>query len=340
MDAYFRKTRRLTGDLSSSHKGSSISRKLNFDQPAPAVTPKATTTRLTTTTTSTTTTTTSTTTTKPSTPKNKDGAKSRPTTPSDARLPRPIAPPPVKRKLTPEDIKQTRRKRRPTSVRELFKSVHPHEEASPIKAANSELKCPQDTEDLGLKRLEIPQVLATPPATPIKTPVKSAALRLLGPVVPTTSTSSIIKSPTKLQPESPSKIASGPLRGVSTTLLDLIRAKETAAKKITPEQFRRKELLGIAPELVRIVCTIFTANKKEIMLYNTVVEKCSKGLKNHYTTSTIMECLDLMMKIAPEWVTIVEISRGKFIRWNKSQYSLHQLLKAIQKYSDAHSINA
>lgn len=131
-------------------------------------------------------------------------------------------------------------------------------------------------------------------------------------------------------------VSSGPLRGVSTSLLDHIRAKEAAAKSITPEERRQKELLGIALDIARIVPTVFTANKKEVMLYDKVVEKCFKGLKSNYTTATIIECLDLLDKIAPEWVTIVQISRGKFMRINRDKYNLPQMLEAIKRYRKTH----
>lgn len=115
-------------------------------------------------------------------------------------------------------------------------------------------------------------------------------------------------------------------------MLDYIRAKEAAAKATSPEEVRRQELLGIAPEIVRIVPTVFTANKKEVMLYDKVVEKCFKGLKSNYTTSTIIECLDLMDKVAPEWVTTVQISRGRFMRINRDKYTIPKLLEAIKRY--------
>lgn len=128
------------------------------------------------------------------------------------------------------------------------------------------------------------------------------------------------------------KVTSGPLKGISTSLLDHIRAKEAAAKATTPEQERTRKLLGIAPEVIRIVLTVFTANKKEVMPYPKVVEKCFKGLKSNYTTETITECLKLMDKIAPEWTTTVTISRGVFIRINRDRFTIPQLLEAIKRY--------
>lgn len=131
---------------------------------------------------------------------------------------------------------------------------------------------------------------------------------------------------------SPTKITSGPLKGVSTSLLDLIRAKEAAAKATTPEEERKRDLLGIAPEVARIVPTVFTASKREVLPYDRVVDKCFKGLKSNYTSETIVECLELMNKVAPLWISTVQISRGKFMKINRDRYTIPQLLEAIRRY--------
>lgn len=134
------------------------------------------------------------------------------------------------------------------------------------------------------------------------------------------------------------KVTSGPLKGISTSLLEHIRSKEAAAKAVTPEQERTRRLLGIAPEVVRIVSTIFTANKKEVMPHTKIVEKCFKGLKSNYTTETITECLKMMDKVAPEWTSTVSISRGVFMRINRDKYTIPQLLEAIRRYKRENSI--
>lgn len=128
------------------------------------------------------------------------------------------------------------------------------------------------------------------------------------------------------------KIEDGPLKGISTSLLEFVRAKEAKAKETTPEKEREKELLGIVPEIARIVPTIFTASKREIILHDKIVNHCCKSLKMNYTTNTIEECLILMDKITPEWTSTVTISRGKFMRFNRDKYTIPQLLEAIKKF--------
>lgn len=127
-------------------------------------------------------------------------------------------------------------------------------------------------------------------------------------------------------------VLDGPLKGVSTSLLDLVKAKEAAANAKDPEEDRRRQLLGIAPEVIRIVSTVFTAHKREVMLYDKVIEKCHKGLKSNYTSETIIDCINLMDKVAPEWITTVTISKGKFVRINRGKYTIPQLLEAIRRY--------
>lgn len=253
-----------------------------------------------------------------------------PTTPKDARIVRPKAPPPVRHKGHHDIQKKIRR---PISVRELFDTVHLHDKSEP-KDQESTIDLPTPLQLASPLKLPPALELASPKKLPVRTdlsPARSASHDILA---------SPVNSKTIPEtPDSPSKIASGPLKGVSTSLLDLIRAKEAKAKCITPEQERRRELLGIAPEVSRIISTVFTAYKKDILPYDKVVEKCFKGLKSNYTTPTIIECLDLLDKIAPEWVSIVDISRGRFMRVNRDKYTKPQLLEAIKNFKKEHGIH-
>lgn len=148
----------------------------------------------------------------------------------------------------------------------------------------------------------------------------------------------LFDTPTKLklfdeQKPSEQKIDKGPLKGISTSLLELVRAKEAALKNVSPEQERKRELLGIAPDLARIISTIYTASKRDIILFDKVVDNCCKSLKNNYTSQTIDECITLMAEsITPEWISIVTISRGKFMRLDKDKYTMPQLLEVVNKY--------
>lgn len=36
--------------------------------------------------------------------------------------------------------------------------------------------------------------------------------------------------------------------------------------------------------------------------------------------------------ITPDWISVVTITRGKFMRLNKDKYSIPQLLEAIKRY--------
>lgn len=242
-----------------------------------------------------------------------------PTTPKNAKIQRPKQPPPVKSKSKHDEHQAARdalearmklyspkkdySKQQPVTVRELFKSVHPHDDKSSSIASS-------------IQKL-------TPPTTPIKSRLFSSAAT----------------STTSREPPSPFKITQGPLKGVSTSLLDLIRAKEAAAKLITPEQEHKRDLLGIAPEIVRIVPTVFTASKKEILSYDRVVDKCFKGLRSNYTSQTIVDCLNLLDIIAPQWISTVQISRGKFMKINRDKYTIPQLLQAIERYKKSIGLN-
>lgn len=289
-----------------------------------------------------------------------------PTTPKDARIARPTVPPPVKSKryhrridsedddqpsiiTDPKDVTKigarsldlfqsprsirtptTPQKRRPISVRELFKTAHLHDKEGKDKSST----------DLRSSPNELAKPLRTSVIYPLQSPQKDRNDDKLYNEEPSPSaiipdSNDIISRGSELiVPISPRKITSGPLKGLSTGLLDLIRAKEAASKLMTPEQERTRELLGIAPEVTRIVSTVFTALKRDILPYDKIVEKCYRGLKSNYTTPTIIDCLNMLDKVAPEWVSTVTISKGRFMRINRDKYTLPQLLNTIKQHKE------
>lgn len=264
-----------------------------------------------------------------------------PTTPKDAPIIRSKVPPPVRHKSQCTELVKRRLdinsdrcspfgsprstnlnaspRKRPISVRELFKTAHLHDTDERKKEIKSDtLKTQQTTITAEpkidtLKTQERPITAEPNEITPLATPL------------------------IKTEPISPNKVTSGPLKGVSTSLLDLIRARE--AKSITPEQEKERKILGIAPEVSRIVSTVFTAFKKDILPYDKVVDKCFKGLKSNYSVPTIIECLDLLNRVAPEWVSTVDISRGRYMRINRDKYTIPQLLENIKKYKARQGIH-
>lgn len=187
-------------------------------------------------------------------------------------------------------------------------------------------------------------------SSPARTPIKSIAFslspkkialqtdekRTTSKIEDTTLAIPLDLKKTTTPPPSPNKIKSGPLKGLSSSILDLIKAKEQRAKSQTPEYKRKTDLLAIAPEVGRTVPRIFITNKKDILPYDIVIDKCFKGLKSNYTTKTITECVDLISTIVPEWVSVVTITRGNFMRFNKDKYTITQIIDAINKYRLEH----
>lgn len=295
MDTYYRKTRRITASSS-------------LKRPAQSVTPP-----------------------KPA------KLLATPTTPKDQRLQRPKDPPPLIK--PPKDHSEQSNEVKNSTVRKLFNSVHPLDKSDikidvrPLDTTSTDATSTATALPATPKVDSSASTTTLPIRSPIKTtPIKaSAARRLLSPHLSKNAAQSLETKRTTI-PISPVKITTGPLKGVSTSLLDLIRAKEAKAKLFTPEDERRRVLISIAPNVSRIVSTIFTVNNKDIMPYDKIVEKCHRALKSNYETKTIDECLELMDKVAPEWISIVTISRGRFMKINKDKYSIPQLLEAIKKY--------
>lgn len=268
----------------------------------------------------------------------------RPTTPTNARIERPLKPPPapVKKKLKiKSNQKETNQLELPIApVRRKLDLQpdldQPESPATPVKRKSELQQEPEQTKSPSTPIKRKLNLHTEPGISELKlTPIKRTTHQQIKPSELLNLTKLNLAQP--LKPNSTDKIKSGPLQGVSTSLLDLIRAKEAAANAISPEEDRKRDLLGIAPEVVRIVLTVFTASKREVLPYYKIIEKCIKGLKSNYMTPTILDCLTLIDKIVPEWVSVVQISRGKFMRVNKDNYSMPQILEAIKLYkTDCH----
>lgn len=170
---------------------------------------------------------------------------------------------------------------------------------------HNEIQPPQKTTTTtsAKPKSSVAKALFTPPTTPIKSS---------DPIVTPIKTTATI---TKLLP-SPKKISTGPLKGISCTLLDRIRSKEYEVNN--SEQMRKKELLATLPELSRTIHTFFTSEKKECLPFDKVVNRCVTSSTMSVTATTICESIDLLLEIVPKWISTIKITRGRYMRINRT----------------------
>lgn len=257
-----------------------------------------------------------------------------PTTPPKAKLRRPASPPRAPIKVRPPPTSCPKPKRKHVSIQELFASVHPldhQESSSPIKSLTPISSPVKSKTPLNLT----PTKSATPfNLTPIKsTPTTSTGIRddhhslgIKRLVLPATPPS----TPKKQAPSSPSKITAGPLKGISTSLLDLIREKEAQNAILTPEDIHNRELLSTARQLFRVLIKIFAENRIAIR-YDKIITHSVKALKDPSKEALITESLDFILKNFPDWLALIKVKGTQFVQ-QKYRYTLPQLLKAADRY--------
>lgn len=115
----------------------------------------------------------------------------------------------------------------------------------------------------------------------------------------------------------------GVLKGVSQALIDKIRAREAARikKMITrnPDEERKIEMLTRLPEMINILRNYFITERKAALS----IEEASKKLSDSYhcpiSIEDIEQHLQLMVESLPEWITIITIRKGSYIKIDKNK---------------------
>lgn len=91
------------------------------------------------------------------------------------------------------------------------------------------------------------------------------------------------------------------------------------------------------PELIRIIHSFFTIEKKKAILLSNVIKKCMDS-STSYTAGNCSDLIYLINEILPDWLLILKTSQGTFIKINKDTVlkSLYDRLdRNIIKLKDA-----
>lgn len=132
---------------------------------------------------------------------------------------------------------------------------------------------------------------------------------------------------------------SNALKGVSSSLLERIRAKETAKLKAdmmrSPAEEKRLVMIGRLPEIVRIIRTFFVTRKKPALPMEDVIQKVMDSYRSSLGAVEAEAHVKLMNDLLPEWVSLVEVKQGKFLKIDKNRdiAAVISKLQKIQKES-------
>ncbi|KAJ8302480.1 hypothetical protein KUTeg_018876 [Tegillarca granosa] len=111
------------------------------------------------------------------------------------------------------------------------------------------------------------------------------------------------KPEVKVEPKSEDKDSSLQYKGIPSSLLEKIRAKEAkkmeAAMMRNPAEDKKTVMIGRLPEMMRILRSHFIQEKKPALIKENVVQK-------------------LCDKMTPEWLKMVEIKKGKYLKMDRN----------------------
>ncbi|XP_076470444.1 DNA replication factor Cdt1-like isoform X2 [Babylonia areolata] len=130
--------------------------------------------------------------------------------------------------------------------------------------------------------------------------------------------------PSKATVSAPStpKPADSPYRGIPLSLLEKIRAKEAAKTKAAltrdPKEDKKTEMIGRLPTLIRSLRTFYVTEKKPSLPYKTVVDKLVDSYDTFISPVEVEAHLALLHELAPKWMQVIQIARGKYIKIDKN----------------------
>ncbi|XP_070202780.1 DNA replication factor Cdt1-like [Littorina saxatilis] len=121
-------------------------------------------------------------------------------------------------------------------------------------------------------------------------------------------------------------------KGIPLSLLEKIRAKEAARTQASlirdPKEEKKTAMLGRLPTLIRSLRTFFVTEKKPSILMTTVVEKLADSYSTCISQADVEAHLKLLQELAPKWLQVIQIARGKYIKIDKNM-EINQIIADV-----------
>lgn len=150
------------------------------------------------------------------------------------------------------------------------------------------------------------------------------------PITTTPGTTSTSTTPsTTYTPPTPSTSTSG----ISSSLLERIRAKERAKQALaltaSPAHKERHDRLDRLPELVHILRSLFVIARKPALPLDHVVAKLSQSSRTALSLTETHNHVDLMLELLPDWLQMLKVKSGTFLKLDKDR-DVKQVLAKIE----------
>ncbi|XP_035028724.1 DNA replication factor Cdt1 [Hippoglossus stenolepis] len=112
------------------------------------------------------------------------------------------------------------------------------------------------------------------------------------------------------------------LKGVSQSLLDRIRAKESQKLQATmtrnASQEERLVMMSRLRELARILRTVFVADKKPALIMEVACNRMVLSYRSALSTGEMEKHIRLLAEVAADWLTIHPIRKDFYLKLNKN----------------------
>ncbi|GAB6026855.1 replication licensing factor Cdt1 [Chamberlinius hualienensis] len=132
-------------------------------------------------------------------------------------------------------------------------------------------------------------------------------------------------------------ISNPQLKGIPLSLLEKVRAREAANKTanailtMTRDSASEKKLKAEArlPQIARIVKTLFVGERKSSLRAHFVYEKIRASYIGSITDQTMKEDLEMISKLAPDWLSFIKLSNGDTYYKLRREMDLNAILKTF-----------
>ena len=123
------------------------------------------------------------------------------------------------------------------------------------------------------------------------------------------------------------------LKGVSSSLLERIRLKETARVKAdmmrNPAKEKKLSMISRLPEMCRIIRSTFITEKKTSLLLEDVVKKITESHSSGLGTSETEEHVELLLAIQTKWIEKIFIRKTNYLKMKNVNLSMKDIVLSI-----------
>lgn len=108
------------------------------------------------------------------------------------------------------------------------------------------------------------------------------------------------------------------------------------AKEMTrrPEEEKKLKMIETLPEFIKIVHNYFIGERRAAIKYEEVIKKTVESFRVSISMVDVEERIKLLSVLLPEWICILDVSKGTFIKIIDKDKSIKELNDILTKTSE------